>query len=134
MSSDIVVPSVLSLPDGLVGLPDVHTLDVQPIAGATFVELVDRDEPVMGWLAAAADDARPGMSDALRAVGRIEADEVLLVLLGRLEPKVVTANLAGPIAVRPDGTARQLVLEDPAYEVHARLTRLGPDPGPDAGG
>jgi hypothetical protein len=132
MSSDVTVPSVLWLAEGLVGLPDCHTLDVQPIAGASFVELINRDEPLMGWLAASADDVRPGMTEALRATGRVEPDEVLLVLLASHgEPTIVTANLAGPVAIRPDGNARQLVLEDPAYEVRARLTRLAPttDPG-----
>lgn len=127
MSSDVSVPSVLWLTDGLVGLPECHTLDVQPIAGASFVELIDRDEPRLGWLAAAADDVRPGMTETLRATGRVEPDEVLLVLLASHgEPAIVTANLAGPVAVRPDGTARQLVLEDPAYDVRARLSRLAP--------
>ncbi len=126
MSSDVSVPPVLALPEGLVGLPATRTLDVQPVAGGAFVELTDRDEPALGWLAAAADDVRPGMTEALRAGGRVAADEVLLVLLSSPQPAVVTANLAGPIAVAPDGTARQLVLEDPSYGVRAAVARLAP--------
>lgn len=127
MSSEIVVPPVLSFEVGLVGLPDTHTVDVLPIAGAAFVELVDRDEPMLGWLAAAAEDVRPGMTETLRATGRIDPEEVLLVLLASHgEPPAVTANLAGPVAVLPSGAARQLVLEDPAYEVRARLPSLAP--------
>lgn len=126
MSSDISIPPILSLPDGLVGLPDTHTIEVQSIAGGAFVELTDRDEPALGWLAVAAEDVRPGMTAALRAASRLAADEVLLVLLSSPEPDTVTANLAGPIAVMADGTARQVVLEDPAYDVRARLSRLAP--------
>ncbi len=127
MSSEVSVPPVLSLADGMVGMPDTRSLEVVPIGGGDFVELIDRDEPALGWLAAAADDVRPGMTAALRAGDRVEADEILLVLLASHgEPAVVTANLAGPIAVAPDGSARQLVLEDPGYEVRAQLSRLAP--------
>lgn len=129
MSSDITIPEVLVLPDGMVGLPDVHTLDTALIAGGQFVDLIAREEPALGWLAASAEDIRPGMTDTLRAGGRIEPDEVLLVLLGTHgDPPEVTANLAGPLAVRPDGTTRQLVLEDPTYELRARVGRLTPIP------
>ena len=129
MSSDIFVPPVLSLPNGLVGLPDVHALATVPIAGGQFVELLDPEDPSLGWLAASAEDVRPGMSATLRATGRISADDVLLVLLASHgDPAVVTANLAGPLVVAPDGDTRQLVLEDPAFELRARLGRLAPSP------
>ncbi len=129
MSCDIEIPPVLTLPEGLVGLPHVHEVDVLPIAGGEFLELIARDVRSLGWLAAAADDVRPGMTGALVASGRIAADESLIVLLASHgEPAVVTANLAGPIAVSPTGFARQLVLEDPAYDLRARLGRLAPSP------
>jgi hypothetical protein len=129
MSSEIEIPPILTLPEGLVGLPDVRALDVSPIAGGGFVELQAHDEPGLGWLAAAAEDVRPGMTRALAASGRIAADEVLIVLLASHgEPAVVTANLAGPIAVSDTGFARQLVLEDPAYELRARLGRVASSP------
>lgn len=129
MSSDIFVPSHLSLPRGLVGLPDVRSLESVPIAGGQFVELLDPEDPSLGWLAAAADDVRPGMSAALRATGRLGADDVLLVLLASHgDPAVVTANLAGPLVVAPDGETHQLVLEDSHYELRARLGRLAPAP------
>lgn len=129
MSSEIEIPPLLTLAAGLVGLPASKALEVYPIAQGDFVELIDRDQPALGWLAAAAEDVRAGMTAVLRATGRISPDEVLLVLLSsRGEPPVVTANLAGPIAVAPDGTARQLVLEGPDYELRARLTRPAPAP------
>jgi hypothetical protein len=126
MSSDILVPAVLTLPSGLVGLPTVHVVDSLPVAGGQFVELIARDEPTLGWLAASADDVRPGMTATLRATGRLEDDEVLLVLLSSHgDPAVVTANLLGPLAVGPDGTTRQLVLDGPPPDVRARVGRLG---------
>jgi hypothetical protein len=129
MSSDILVPSVLSLPDGLLGLPDVKVIDTIPIAGGQFVELIARDEPALGWLAASAEDVRPGMTATLRATGRLGEDEVLLVLLSSHgDPAVVTANLLGPLAVAPDGETRQLVLDGPQPDVRARVGRLAPAP------
>jgi len=129
MSSDILVPSVLTLPDGLAGLPDLDLLDTIPVAGGQFVELVARGEPTLGWLAAAAEDVRPGMTASLRATGRIGEDEVLLVLLSSHgDPAVVTANLLGPLAVRPDGETRQLILDGPQPDVRARLGRPMPAP------
>lgn len=129
MSSDIYVPPVLSLPEGMVGMPDVRTLETIPIAGGQFVELLNPDDPTLGWLAASAEDVRSGMSAILRATGRMAADDVLLVLLASHgDPAVVTANLAGPLVVTPDGSARQLVLEDPSFELRARIGRLAPAP------
>ena len=129
MSSDILIPPVLTLPDGMVGLPEVHTLDTVPIAGGTFVELIARDEVGLGWLSTAAEDIRPGMTEALRTAGRIKPGDVLLVLLASHgDPAVVTANLAGPLVVDPEGCTRQLVLEDPQYELRARVGRLTPVP------
>jgi hypothetical protein len=129
MSSDILLPPVLSLPDGLVGLPDVRALEVVPIAGGQFVELLDPDDAGLGWLAAAAEDVRPGMTATLRATGRIGPEDTLLVLLASHgDPAVVTANLTGPLVVNGDGDTRQLVLEDPSFELRARVGRLAPAP------
>lgn len=129
MSSEIEIPAVLALPDGMVGIPEVRTLDTTLIAGGQFVELVAREDPALGWLACAAEDIRPGMTDTLAAAGRIAADAVLLVLMASHgEPSVVTANLAGPLAVSPDGETVQLVLEGPDYPVQARVGRLTPAP------
>jgi len=129
MSSDIEIPAVLTLAAGLLGLPETRIIDVIPIAGGEFVELVDRAAPVLGWLAASVEDVRPGMTAALRASDRVSDGEVLIALLSSHgDPAVVTANLAGPIAIGPGGAARQLVLEDPAYELRARLGRLAPTP------
>ena len=85
--------------------------------------------PARGGRAAAADDVRPGMTATLRATGRLGSDDVLLVLLASHgDPAVVTANLTGPLVVAPDGETHQLVLEDPSFELRARLGRLAPAP------
>jgi hypothetical protein len=129
MSSDIQIPVTLVLAQGMAGLPHVQTLDTELLADGLFVDLLAREEPGLGWLAASAEDVRPGMTETLRAGGRISETEVLLVLLASHgDPPEVTANLAGPLAVAPDGTARQLILEDPTYEVRARVGRLVPLP------
>jgi len=129
MSSDIFVPPVLTLPQGLVGLPDVRLLEAVPIAGGQFVELLSPEDPSVGWLAAAAEDVRPGMSATLLATGRMDADDVLLVLLASHgDPAVVTANLTGPLVVAPDGETHQLILEDASFELRARLGRLATAP------
>ena len=98
------------------------------IAGGQFIELLDPADAGLGWLAASADDVREGMTDALRAAGKVADGEVLLVLLSSHgEPPVITANLAGPVAVAADGTARQLILEDPDYDLRAPVGRLAPE-------
>jgi flagellar assembly factor FliW len=129
MRSDIAIPSLLTLPAGLVGLPRTHTLEVTPIAGGAFVELEDRDERGLGWLAVSAEDVRSGYSQALVAGGLLEPDEVVLVLLASHGDQTITANLAGPLAVGPDGQTRQLVLESPEYGVREPVARLTPSAG-----
>jgi hypothetical protein len=110
-------------------LPDVRLLEAVPIAGGQFIDLLDPEDPSLGWLAASAEDVRPGMSATLRATGRMGADDILLVLLASHgDPAVVTANLTGPLVVAPDGEAHQLVLEDPSFELRARLGSLAPSP------
>jgi hypothetical protein len=135
MSSDTLVPPILHLPDGLVGLPELGTLEVVPVAGGLVLELIAPDVPGLGWVVAAADDVQPGMTDRLRTDARIAPDEVVLVLLSSgAAAGVVTANLAGPLVVAPDGTARQLILEDPAFGIRVPVGLLparasdGPSP------
>ena len=68
------------------------------------------------------------MSATLRATGRIGSDDVLLVLLASHgDPAVVTANLAGPLVVAPDGATRQLDPRGPV--LRAPGARRAPGPG-----
>lgn len=134
MSSDIVVPSALTFAEGLVGLPDLVSFEVRPLGSGELVELVSGEDASFGVVAASAEDLRPGMTAALVERGAVDGSEVLLVLLAvHGEPAVVTANLAGPIAVGPDGAARQLVLEDPAFPLRVPLGVLRGGSGAAAG-
>jgi hypothetical protein len=102
---------------GLVGLPALVNFSVRAVDGAV-VELVSIEEPDFGLLAVAGDLVRPGLGALL--VGRDLAgpdDEILVVLSIHGDPPAVTANLAGPIVVATDGTARQIVVEDPSLSV-----------------
>jgi hypothetical protein len=86
-------------------------------------ELVSRDDPAIGFIAAVADRVKPGMTDELRTRGLVNAGEwVLAILAVHGEPPAITANLAGPIVVDLDrATARQLVLEDPEFPLQAHV-------------
>jgi hypothetical protein len=102
---------------GLVGLPALVNFSVRAVDGPV-VELVSVEEPDFGLLAIAGDLVRPGLGALL--VGRDLAgpdDEILVVLSIHGDPPAVTANLAGPIVVATDGSARQIVVEDPSLSV-----------------
>ncbi len=117
------VPAALTFPDGLVGFPDLRGVTLADVEGTAFVELRSDDDPDLGFVAASADDIRPGMTDELVARGLAPAGSVLLVLLSiHGDPPQATANLAGPIVVDAGtATARQLVLEDPTYPLRAPI-------------
>ena len=65
---------------------------------------------------------RPGLGALLveRSLAA-SGDEVLVLLSVHGDPPAVTANLAGPIVVAADGTARQVVVEDPDLSVRAAV-------------
>jgi flagellar assembly factor FliW len=121
MSSDASV-AALRLPEGLVGLASLVSFEVRPVGDGTLVELVSLDDPSFGWIAAPADAVRDGIHRDLAARGLVGPGERVVVLLATHgDPPVVTANLAGPIVINPDGAGRQLVLEDPDYPIRATL-------------
>ncbi len=119
-------PARIDFPDGLVGLPALVHHELRAVPDTALFELVSLDDPEMGFIAARAEDVRPGMTDALRRRSVLGDAESLLVLLAvHGEPATVTANLAGPVAVDTGkGTARQLVLEDPEYPLRAPVAEL----------
>jgi flagellar assembly factor FliW len=102
---------------GLVGLPALVNFSVRAVDGP-IVELVSMQEPDFGLLAIAGELVRPGLGALLVERDLAEAGEEILVVLSiHGDPPAVTANLAGPIVVATDGTARQLVVEDPSLSV-----------------
>jgi flagellar assembly factor FliW len=116
-------PTVLAFPHGLVGLPDLHRFELAPVADTALFQLASLDDPDIGFVVARADDVRAGTADVLRERGLMTATDALLALLSiHGDPPVVTANLAGPVVVDLESaTARQLVLEDPAFPLRAPL-------------
>ena len=120
------MPSGLQFPDGLVGLPGLVRFALEPIDETVFVELVSLDDPTFRFAAAAADDVRPGITADLADRGLVAQGAGVLVFLAvHGDPPGVTANLAGPLVVAPDGVGRQLVLEDPDYPLRQPLAAVG---------
>jgi flagellar assembly factor FliW len=116
-SADALGQVELTFPAGIVGLPSLVRFSVHPVDGA-IVELLSLDEPEFGFLAIAGETVRPGLGALL--VDRDLAgsdDEILVVLSVHGDPPAVTANLAGPIVIAADGSARQIVVEDPSLSV-----------------
>lgn len=127
MTSSIAVPPTrLELADGLVGLPAARSFEVRPVPSGELIELVSLDDPDLGFVAAPADTVRAGYTSELVTAGFAAADTAVLVLLAvHGDPPMVTANLAGPLVVAPDGTGRQLVLEGTQFPLHERVGAAG---------
>jgi flagellar assembly factor FliW len=118
-SADALGQAELTFPAGIVGMPALVHFTVRHVDGPV-VELLSLDDPAFGLLAIAGEIARPGLGALL--VERDLADvgeEVLVVLSIHGDPPAVTANLAGPIVVATDGSARQIVIEDPSLPVRS---------------
>jgi flagellar assembly factor FliW len=118
--------TLLTLADGLVGLPDATRFTVHVEEASPIVELLSADPSGLGFLATSLADIRPGVRDRMVELGHAAPDEIVLVLLGvHGDPPAVTANLAGPIVIHPlDGSGRQLVLEGDEFPLRAWLTTL----------
>jgi flagellar assembly factor FliW len=116
----------LTLPLGLVGLPDQTQFTLRSDASSGLVELVAREPGGLDFVAAPIERIRPGLRDRLVAMGDAGAGDLVLVLLAvHGEPAVLTANLAGPIVVDPGGgTGRQLVLEGDEFPLRAEIAKL----------
>jgi flagellar assembly factor FliW len=118
-SADTLGYAELTFPAGIVGLPALVRFSVHVVEDP-IVELTSLDEPDFGFLAIAGETIHPGLGALLVERDLAGPDEEILVVLSvHGDPPAVTANLAGPIVVAPDGTARQLVVEDPSLGVQA---------------
>lgn len=125
-SPAVALPPRLQLPEGLVGLPAARSFDVRPLPSGGLAELVSLDDPSLGFLAADVEVIREGYSSRLVASGLTDRQAIVLVLLAvHGDPPAVTANLAGPLVVAPDGSARQLVLEGAEYMLQAPVGAVG---------
>ena len=117
----------IDFPDGLVGLPALVRHRLSAVPDTALYEIVSNDDPAIGFIAAAADDVKPGTTDRLRERGLIgEGEWVLAILAVHGEPPAVTANLAGPLVIdMVKATARQLVVEDPEFPLQAPVSEEG---------
>lgn len=119
-------PPTLTLPGGLVGLPDVTQLTRLETPESAIVELLAVDEPELGFFAARLEVVRPALRDRLLELGHARPeDEVLVLLAVHGMPPRVTANLAGPIVIDPDGIGRQLVLEGDEFPLREPVAVAG---------
>lgn len=118
---------ILTLPKGLVGLPEERGFALSTDAGSGLMEMRSTRRGGLDFYAAQIDRIRPGLRELLVSGGHAGADDVVLVLLSvHGEPPVLTANLAGPIVVDSRmGIGRQLVLEGDEFPLRAPLSAPG---------
>ena len=117
----------IDFPDGLVGLPALVRHHLSPVPETALYEIVSDDDPTIGFIAATADNVKPGTTDRLRELGLIgEGEWVLAILAVHGDPPAVTANLAGPLVIDIEkATARQLVIEDSDFPLQAPVSEAG---------
>ena len=118
----MILPATLSLPDGLVGLPDLAAFRVDEVEDGPLLELTAVDEPGFRVSVVPAEVISTDLRDALVARDlATPTDAVLVILSAHGEPPTLTANLAGPLVVSGDGVGRQVIVEDPAFPVRATI-------------
>ncbi len=117
----------IAFPDGLVGLPALVSHRLSAVPDTALYEIVSHDDPAVGFIAAAADNVKPGTTNRLRERGLVgEGEWVLAILAVHGEPPSVTANLAGPLVIdMQKAVARQLVIEDPEFPLQAPVSEAG---------
>jgi flagellar assembly factor FliW len=117
----------ITFPDGLVGLPTLVTHHLTSVPDTTLFEIVSTEDPAIGFIAAPADDVKPGSTDRLKERGLVaEGEWVLAILAVHGEPPGVTANLAGPLVIDMEkATARQLIVEDPDFPLRVPVVGEG---------
>jgi flagellar assembly factor FliW len=121
------VDATIVFSDGLVGLPLLVRHRLSAVPETALYEMVSQDDPTIGFIAASADNVKPGTTDRLRERGLVGEDEwVLAILAVHGEPPAITANLAGPLIVdMRQASARQLVIEDPEFPLQAPVSEAG---------
>ncbi len=119
--SQTTAAAEIVFPDGLVGLPALVHHRLSAVPETALYELLCSDDPSFGFIAAAADNVKLGISDRMRELGLIHDGEwVLAILSVHGDPPAITANLAGPLVIdMAKAIARQLVVEDPEFPLQA---------------
>lgn len=121
------ISAEIVFPDGLVGLPALIHHHIAHVPETALYELTSDDDPAFGFIAASAEDVKPGTTDRLRERGLIgEGEWVLAILAVHGDPPSITANLAGPLVIDPGkAVARQIVLEDPEFPLQVPVSEAG---------
>ena len=121
------IAAEITFPEGLVGLPALVSHHLNSVPGTALFEIVSSDDPTIGFIAAPADNVKPGTTDRLKERGLVAQGEwVLAILAVHGEPPGVTANLAGPLVIDMEkATARQLVVEDPDFPLQVPVAEEG---------
>jgi FliW protein len=125
--SSVPVAAEIVFPDGLVGLPALVHHRLSAVPDTALYEILSDEDPAIGFIAATADNVKPGTSDRLRERGLVgEGEWVLAILAVHGEPPAITANLAGPVVIDLEkATARQLVIEDPDFPLQVPVAEEG---------
>jgi flagellar assembly factor FliW len=133
---DVPGDRVLTLPDGLVGLPDARRFALlEPTSpGAPFRFMICLDQPDLGFVVCDPESFAPGYRERLpKAAGATGADVAVLALVTVPEnPREMTANLMAPLVV-DCGTreGRQFVFDAPDLSTrHPLLPPVTPAAAP----
>lgn len=125
---DVDESKIVSVPDGLLGFPDIVRFAVVDAGDdATYFWLQAVDDPQLAFLAAVPwsffPDYAPVLSDAdQEALGLTRPEDAALFCLLTITDEAVTANLLGPLVVNTaTGVGRQVVLGDSDYSTRALL-------------
>lgn len=125
---DVDESKIVSVPDGLLGFPDVVRFAVVDAGDdATYFWLQAVDDPQLAFLAAVPwaffPDYAPVLSDAdQEALGLTRPEDAALFCLLTITDDAVTANLLGPLVVNTaTGIGRQVVLGDSDYSTRTVL-------------
>jgi flagellar assembly factor FliW len=121
------VAAQITFPEGLVGLPSLVHHRLSSVPQTALYEIVSDEDPTIGFIAASADNVKPGTTDRLRKRGLVGEDEwVLAILAVHGEPPAITANLAGPFVIDMKmARARQLVIEDSEFPLQVPVAEAG---------
>lgn len=123
---DFEVPEdmVIEFPEGILGFPDSKRFVIVPHpSGGPFQWLQSVDEPELAFVAADPteffDNYQISLSpEQLRSVKATSMEEIIAIvfLVVPLDPKMITANLQGPVLINPnERLGQQFVLSSQGY-------------------
>lgn len=127
---DVPEDCVLTLPDGLVGLPHAREFWLaEPSGGPSpFRYLLSIDVPDLGFLVCDPTEVWPDYVRDLPRPGTMGDVLVLVLVTVRDQPRELTANLLAPLVIDVETrVGQQLVLDGLRYSTRHPLTTPAPD-------